>query len=132
MIVDTSALIELLRNTGSPVHLRLHRALQRAESLWIPAVVLQEVLQGARSLGHFAGLQVQMEMLPVFEPADPAELHRQAALLYARCRWQGPTPRNPIDCIVAACALEAGLPLLAQDRDFAAIASIEPRLRFIP
>ena len=132
MIVDTSAIIELLRSTGSPVHLRLRRALQRAESLCIPAVVLQEVLQGARSPGHFAALQVQMETLPLFEPADPVELHRQAALLYARCRWQGLTPRNPIDCIVAACALEAGLPLLAQDRDFAAIAKMEPRLALLP
>ncbi len=132
MIVDTSAFIELLRNTGSPTHRRLERALQRVEPLCVPAVVMQEVLQGARSIRDFARLQSQMETLPLFEPGDLADMHRHAALLYARCRWQGLPVRSPIDCIVAACALEADLPLLANDRDFAAIASIEPRLRLTP
>jgi predicted nucleic acid-binding protein len=132
VIVDTSAIIELLRNTGSAVHKRLERALKRTETVLIPSVVLQEVLQGARSLKHFADLELQMEMLRLFEPEDSIELHRHAAMLYARCRWQGLTPRSPIDCIVAACALEAGVPLLANDRDFAVIASIEPRLKLIP
>ena len=132
MIVDTSAIIELLRATGSPVHLRLERALRRTEPMHVPAVVLQEILQGARSPGHFSELQTQMDMLPLFEPEDHAGLHRQAALLYARCRWQGLTPRSPIDCIVAASALELDVPLLANDRDFSTIASVEPRLRLIP
>jgi len=132
VIVDTSAVIELLRDTGSPAHRRLELALQRAEPLSIPAVVMQEVLQGARTIQDFARLQVQLEMLPLFEPEVQADIHRQAALLYARCRWQGLTVRNPIDCIVAACALEADLPLLANDRDFGAIASIEPRLKLTP
>ncbi len=132
MMVDTSAVIELLRDTRSPVHLRLDLALRTSESLCIPIVVLQEVLQGARSPGDFARLQAQMEMLPLFEPEAHDALHRQAALLYARCRWQGFTPRSPLDCIVAACALEADLPLLANDRDFGVIASVEPRLRLLP
>ena len=59
------------------------------------------------------------------------ELHRQAALLYARCRWQGVTVRSPMDCVVAACALEAKMPLLACDRDFAEICRIEPKLQLI-
>ncbi len=132
MIVDTSAVIELLRNTRSSAHLHLARALQEEQPLAIPAVVLQEVLQGARSPHDFALLHQQMDLLPLFEPDDPAELHRRAALIYAQCRWRGLTPRSPIDCIVAACALEADLPLLARDRDFAAIASVEPRLKLLP
>ncbi len=132
MIVDTSAVIELLRGTQSATHLRLRRALQRAEPVRIPAVVLQEVLQGARSPAHFLKLQAEMEMLPVFEPADVTELHRQAAMLYARCRWHGLTPRSPMDCVIAACALEAEAPLLANDRDFSGMAQIEPRLKLLP
>ena len=38
---------------------------------------------------------------------------------------------NVEDCVVAACALEAGLPLLARDADFDAIASIEPQLQLL-
>jgi predicted nucleic acid-binding protein len=129
MIVDSSAIIELLRGTRTPEHLALERALLAEASLWIPAVVLQEVLQGARNASHFVRLQAQMDHLPVFEPEDALELHRQAALLYARCRWQGVTVRSPNDCVVAACALESDMPLLARDRDFADICRVEPKLR---
>ena len=74
MIVDTSAVIELLRATQSPTDLRLRRALIRAEPVCIPAVVLQEVLQGARSPSDFIRLQAEMETFPLFEPEDVAEL----------------------------------------------------------
>lgn len=131
MIIDTSAIIEFLRGTGSSTHRAFARALQEEAPLWMPAVVLQEVLQGARDASHFIRLQVQLDQIPPFEPEDPHELHRQAALLYARCRWQGVTVRSPMDCVVAACALEAKMPLLACDRDFAEICRIEPKLQLI-
>jgi predicted nucleic acid-binding protein len=41
------------------------------------------------------------------------------------------TVRSPLDCVVAACALEADMPLLARDQDFAALARIEPKLKLI-
>jgi predicted nucleic acid-binding protein len=131
VIVDTSAVIEFLRGTGSSTHRALAQALHEEVPLWIPAVVLQEVLQGARDASHFIRLQAQMEQLPVFEPEDTHELHRQAALLFARCRWQGVTVRSPMDCVVAACALESDMPLLALDRDFSGICRIEPKLHLI-
>lgn len=131
MIVDTSAIVEFLRGTGSTTHRALARALRDEVSLWIPAVVLQEVLQGARDASHFIRLQAQLDQLPVFEPEDSHELHRQAALLFARCRWQGVTVRSPMDCVVAACALEADMQLLAQDSDFTEICRIEPKLKLI-
>ncbi len=132
MMVDTSAVIEFLRGTGSAAHQRLALAIRSNEVLCLPAVVLQEVLQGARDASHFIRLQAQIDQIPVFESEDVRELHRQAALLYARCRWKGLTVRNPIDCIVAACALEADIPLLARDRDFSALCQIEPKLKLIP
>lgn len=131
MIIDTSAVIEFLRGTGSRTHLALAHALRDEVPVWIPAVAVQEVLQGARGPGHFIRLQAQLDQLPVFEPEDTHELHRQAALIFARCRWQGVTVRSPMDCVVAACALEADMPLLALDRDFSGIARIEPKLRLL-
>jgi len=131
MIIDTSAVIEFLRGTGSSTHRALAQALRDELPVWIPAVVLQEVLQGARDASHFVRLQAQLDQLPVFEPEYTHELHRQAALLFARCRWHGVTVRSPMDCVVAACALETGMPLLALDRDFSGIARIEPKLQLI-
>lgn len=131
MIADTSAWIELLRSTGSPVHLRLQRALQRDETCWMPEVVYREVLQGARSVAHFIEMQKFLDSLPAYVSSDPFSLARDASLLYARCRWQGLPVRSANDCLIAACAIEANEPLLARDRDFAQIARIEPRLKLI-
>lgn len=94
-------------------------------------VVYQELLQGARDAAHFIRLQTELDALPLWSPADSLELHRQAAMLYARCRWRGLTVRSPHDCVIAASAIEAGLPLLHDDRDFAALASAERRLSFV-
>ncbi len=94
-------------------------------------VVYQELLQGARDAAHFIRLQTALDAVPLWSPADSLELHRQAAMLYARCRWRGVTVRSPHDCLIAASAVEAGLPLLHDDRDFVALAAAEPRLSFV-
>jgi predicted nucleic acid-binding protein len=132
MIVDTSAWIEFLRGTGSPVDLLLGGAMAQNLPLYTPAVVVQEVLQGASSPANFMALQREMEQLEIYEPQDWLMLHTQAAMLYARCRWQGVTVRSPMDCVVAACAIESGLPLLGRDHDFRAMARVEPALALLP
>ena len=131
MIADSSAWIQLLRAIGSPVDLRLRRALIKGEALRMPDVVYQEVLQGARDPQHFMRLQTQLDLIPPFVPDDARETARQAAILYARCRWRGITIRSPNDCMIAACAIEAREPLLHANRDFVAIATVELRLKLL-
>jgi predicted nucleic acid-binding protein len=130
VIADSSAWIEYLRATGSRAHLRLRDALARQEQVWMLDVVYQEVLQGAGSFSHFLRLQAALDELRSWVPADPRETAREAALLYATCRWQGFTPRSANDCLIAACCIEANEPLLHADRDFDRIASLEARLGF--
>lgn len=131
MIADSSAWVEMLRRTGSQADLRLQQALRAGSRLLMPHAVYQEVLQGAKGPQDFMRLQAQLDHVPRFDPDDARETARQAALLYARCRWRGFTPRSPNDCLIAACAIEAGEPLLHADRDFETIASIEPQLQLI-
>lgn len=131
MIADTSAWIEFLRASDSLVDRRLRQALRDDEEVWVPDVVYREVLQGASSLPVFYELQDLLDSMPAYVSAEPWHLSRNAALLYARCRWQGLTVRSPNDCLIAACAIEAGQTLLAQDRDFAAIARVEPKLQLL-
>jgi predicted nucleic acid-binding protein len=131
MIVDTSAWIEFLRGTGSRADLRLQQALKQASAVWIPEVVYREVLQGASSVQHFVRLQQALDEVPRFVSEDPFELARAASLLYARCRWQGITIRSPNDCLIAACAIEADLPLLHADRDFLTLAMLDQRLQLV-
>lgn len=130
MIADSSAWIEMLRGRVSCVAQRLERALRQGEPLLMPDAVYQEILRGASDARHFVHLQVQLDMVPVFVPDDSHETARQAAMLYARCRWAGMTIRSPNDCLIAACALEADVPLLHADRDFECIATVAPQLRF--
>lgn len=129
MMVDTSAWVEFLRATGSKADQELQKAMAVQHALLVPPVVIQELLQGARTREHFMALERELWELQVFEPDDWRETHIHAAQLYARCRWQGYTPRSSNDCLIAACAIEADLPLLAQDRDFDRLAMVEPRLQ---
>jgi predicted nucleic acid-binding protein len=56
MIADSSAWIEFLRGRRSTAARRLEAALRQGQTVLMPDVVLQEVLQGARDprarLGH--------------------------------------------------------------------------------
>ncbi len=131
MIADSSAWIAFFRSTGSPVDLRLSLAIRNGEPLHMPDAVYQEVLQGARNSAHFDPLREQLEQVERFVPLDLRQCTENAAHLYARCRWRGVTIRSANDCLIAMCAIEAGVPLLHDDRDFEAIARIEPRLQLM-
>ncbi len=131
MIADTSAWVELFRGTGSTVHLRLRRALQSGEALFMPDAVYQELLQGTRSPEHFVRLQSELDSVRTLDAHDSREAARQGAMLYARCRWQGVTIRSPNDCLIAACAIESGEPLLHADCDFLLLARIDNRLQLL-
>ena len=131
MIADTSAWVELFRGTGSAVHLRLRQALQSGEALFMPDAVYQELLQGARGPEHFVRLQSELDTVRTLDAHDSREVARQGAMLYARCRWQGVTIRSPNDCLIAACAIESGEPLLHADRDFLLLAQIDNRLQLL-
>ncbi len=56
------------------------------------------------------------------------ECHLWAAEIFFDSRRRGLTIRNSIDCLIAQIAIEHGVPLLQNDRDFAAIARVR-RLR---
>jgi predicted nucleic acid-binding protein len=131
MMLDSSVLIAHLRGDDTRAALRLVRALERRERLLLPDIVQMEVLCGARDVATFKLLEEKLLRHERFVPTDRHLLTRRAALLYARCRWSGITPRSPNDCLVACCAIESGEPLLHQDRDFARIAAVEPALRLV-
>jgi predicted nucleic acid-binding protein len=131
VIVDSSVWIAHLRGTNSQAARRLASALIKREVIGLPDIVLMEVLRGARDAAAFLQLERVFLTLPRFIPGDSRQLARNAAHLYARCRWAGLTLRSGNDCLIACCAIEAGQPLLHEDRDFRAIAEIEPRLVLI-
>ena len=44
--------------------------------------------------------------------------YEDAAALYRRCRREGETVRKLMDCLIAAIAIRAGVPVLHHDSDF--------------
>ena len=131
MIVDSSVWVEAFSHELSEKSSVLVNALHSGQMLWITLQIYQEVLQGAKDAAQYMRLQQQMSSLPCWKSDDDANLHAQAAMLYARGRWQGITIRSPNDCLIAAAALEAKMPVLTLDKDFTAIARIEPKLKLV-
>lgn len=131
VLVDSSVWIGMIRDQPLAAVAAL-RHLAANEQACLSPVIYQEVLQGANSPEHFARLCKYFSAQPIVIPRHPVRTPEAAARLYARCRWRGLTPRSPQDCLVAQTAIENAIELLAHDRDFDAIASVDPRLRLYP
>ena len=84
--------------------------------------VIQEVLQGVRDERAYAVTRTTMFALILLESPLPAELFEEAAQIYRTGRATGFTIRSSYDCVIAACAIRNGVPLLHSDRDFNTIA----------
>jgi predicted nucleic acid-binding protein len=91
----------------------------------------QEVLQGADGPQRFTRWERVLGELPLLPEQEARSAARDAAHLYARCRWAGITPRSANDCLIAVAAIGAGMPILHRDRDFILIATVEPKLQSV-
>jgi len=118
ILIDTSAWIEFLRDTGSEVCNRVDSLIETGFATCPP--VRMEVLAGARDAQHLAdlrGLLGRGELLPT-----APEHFESAASLYRICRHHGETVRKLIDCLIAAHAIGAGASVLQADTDFETLA----------
>lgn len=131
MLVDSSVLVDYFSRQRGRAWRLFERALQAREPVFVTPVVLQEVLQGARDEHEFGKIRESLRALACLEPHDAIEAANQAAHLYARCRWGAVTIRSPIDCLIAVTAVQHGVPLLTEDRDFVAIRRFLPGLKLI-
>ncbi|MDA8069959.1 MAG: PIN domain nuclease [Actinomycetota bacterium] len=118
ILVDTSAWIDFLRGTASPVCDRVDEVLETGFATCHP--IRMEVLAGARDDQHLAQLRGLLARGVLLE-TKPAH-YETAAALYRACRRQGRTVRKLIDCLIAAHAIDAELALLHDDADFEALA----------
>lgn len=125
ILVDSSAWVEFLRSTGSPVNLRVRTELEGGDALAWTDPIAMEILAGARDdadRDRLRRLLYGLEFLGVEGPAD----YETAAELYRLCRRGGDTPRKLTDCLIAAVAIRNEAELLCDDADFTAIARHAP------
>jgi predicted nucleic acid-binding protein len=132
MLVDSSVWIDFLRGVDSPQTQLLRDVLAAGKAVWLAPPILQEILQGAESPERLAKWSRVLGELPMIEAGNMRALAADAAKIYANCRWNAFTPRSANDCLIAAYAIHASMPLLHADRDFVGIATHEPRLRIVP
>ena len=85
-------------------------------------------MQGVSSRAKFEQLAEYLGSQTFYHPVDPVESYREAAHIYFRCRREGVTIRSAIDCLIARVAIEHGLILLHDDRDFEKMAEVVPEL----
>lgn len=132
ILVDTSAWIEFLRATGSPVHRELGRLLRdQPADVAVTEPVVMELLCGPTDSGVLRRLEQLLDSLPLLA-LDPVLDYRAAAAVYRAARGTGQTVRSVVDCLVAVVAVRRDVPVLQRDRDFAVLRDVLPRLRLHP
>ena len=122
ILIDTSAWVEFLRDSGSAVCTRVDALLDDEVATCHP--VRMEVLAGARDEQHLSdlrGLLARGSLIPT-EPTD----YEDAAALYRACRHRGETVRRLIDCLIGATAIRTSTPVLHSDSDFEVLARHTP------
>ena len=122
VLVDTSAWVEFLRDTGSPACIRVWELL--GGGLATCDAIRMELLAGARSERHRRDLG-RLLARATLVPMQPGDFDR-AASLYRQCRGRGETVRVLMDCLIGALAIRAELPVLHCDADFDALARQTP------
>ena len=118
ILIDTSAWIEFLRDTGSAICNRVEALL--GSEIAICDAVRMEVLAGARDERHLVSLRRLLARATVI-PTAPVD-YDDAAALYRRCRREGETVRRLIDCLIGSVAIRADAAILHSDADFDVLA----------
>lgn len=123
-IVDSSVWIDFFRKRDLSHVTLLKTLLPQQEKIATCGVILTEVLQGIRDDKQFREAEKRLYTLVYLD------LNRThfvtAAQIYRTLRTHGLTIRKPIDCMIAALALEQQAAILHNDRDFDAIATQFP------
>ena len=117
ILVDTSIWIELL--AAKPRNAIREEDLLRFVTC---GPVVQEVLQGLRPGLQSDAFRTAFLAIPVLGDPLPLRLYAAAAEIYRQGRRRGITIRSSADCLIAAIAIDHGVPVWHRDRDFRAIA----------
>lgn len=131
-LIDTSVWIDSLRQTDNGPARFFKMLIASGTRYGITGAIYQEVLQGARDRRGFDRLRTYLGSLTYYHPLDPVETYAEAADLYRRCRERGLTIRSTLDCLIARIAIEHGLILAHNDRDFDHLASVCADLKCAP
>lgn len=131
ILVDTSILIDFLRGSQNAKIDIFDEVVALDIPFGISAHTYQEILQGARNERDYKQLREYLGSQAIYHLPEDLETYDKAARLFYTLRRRGVTVRGSIDVLIALTAMENGLMLLHNDRDFDAIASKTPALKIL-
>jgi len=120
VLIDTSVWIEVQRG-----RFNLDPFVEPGEIAICPPIA-QELLQGVQSPERFALVWDTLLSARMLDDPMPLARFEYAAEIYRRCRETGYMVASSHDCLIAACAIEAHVPLLQRDHDFEVMADVVP------
>ncbi|MBX7255175.1 MAG: PIN domain nuclease [Candidatus Hydrogenedentes bacterium] len=118
ILVDTSVWLDFLAGREN-IYVSTLEKLVADDDICLCGVILTEILQGIRSEKEYATTKKYFQQLTILP--HTIETFVAAADIYRNLRKKGLTVRKPIDCMIAAVAIEHATPLLQNDRDFIGI-----------
>jgi predicted nucleic acid-binding protein len=130
LLLDSSVWIDVHRARATAAT-RYVEARDDHEEIATTGIVFQEVLQGVRDQAEYEYTRRLLWSALILEPRE-LSTYEIAAQLYLKARASGFTIRSSNDCLIAAIALEHGALLVHNDRDFLALAQVEPALLVYP
>jgi predicted nucleic acid-binding protein len=116
IIVDTTVWIDFFSNNQGTHVFQLEHALKNNRDICICGVILTEILQGIHDDKQYEITKMHLDNL-IFLSMN-YHTFIQSANIYRFLRKKGITIGKPIDCMIAAVAIENDIPLLHNDRDF--------------
>ena len=116
VIVDTSVWVDFFRGRDTGQVRKLERLLAESEDICICGIILTEVLQGIRSGSEYARTLSPFNAFLFLGMTKDTFV--KSAQIYRGLRRRGVTVSKPVDCTIAAAAIEHKVPLLHNDSDF--------------
>ncbi|MCL2378764.1 MAG: PIN domain-containing protein [Defluviitaleaceae bacterium] len=129
ILVDTSVLVDVLKGVQNEKSALFKRIIEHNLSYGISEYTYLELLQGARNHKEYSNLNEYLLDMTIYMLSKTVEIYEHAASMYFNLRRQGVIPRSTIDVLIALTAIEHGLTLLHNDKDFDAMVNKIPELR---
>jgi hypothetical protein len=130
LLLDSSVWIDIHRARTTSAT-RYVETREDVEDIATAGIIYQEVLQGIREDAEYEYMRQVLSSTLILHPRE-LSTYEIAAQLHRAARAAGFTIRKPNDCLIAALALESGALLVHNDRDFFALAQVEPALVIFP
>lgn len=121
ILVDTSVWIDFFNRAHSPEAQLMARLIDSRGPVCVTEIIVMEILQGIRDDMVWHHSRASLLSYPRISPRG-IETYLEASQIYRLCQKRGARVGSPVDCLIAAIAIENGVSLFHKDADYRKIA----------